>query len=68
MTSWFGGTTRNEHDSRLHQVLKRLVENNVTLNKAKCVVGVQEIKFLGHVISGISVDPSKVEAIRKLKP
>lgn len=64
------GSTREEHDSRLRQMLKRLEKNNVTLNKTKCVFGVQETKFLGHVISatGISIDPSKIDAIKKLEP
>ncbi|RLU18028.1 hypothetical protein DMN91_010270 [Ooceraea biroi] len=64
------GATREEHNIRLRQVLTRLQENNVTLNRAKCVFGVQEVKFLGHIVSanGISVDPGKINAISKLKP
>lgn len=41
----------------------------MTLNKAKYIFGVQGTKFLGHVISasGISIDPSKIDAITKLE-
>lgn len=63
-------STRAEHDSRLRKVLKRLQKKNITLNKEKCVFGVQEVKFLGHIINteGIKADPSKIDAIKKLKP
>ena len=35
------------------------------LNRAKCVFGVKEIKYVGHIFShgGLQVDPSKIEAI-----
>lgn len=38
------GDTEEQHDSRLTNVLDRLVQN-VTLNKAKCVFSVNEISF-----------------------
>ena len=56
------------HDERLHAVLKRLAEANVTLNLAKCEFSVTKVKVLGHVVSaeGISANPQKIEAIRNL--
>ena len=64
------GRDREEHDSRLHGVLKRLEAAGVTLNKAKCQFSCTKIVFLGHVIdaNGISPDPTKTEAIQKMKP
>ena len=58
------GETQNQHDCRLHAVLKRL-EESVTLNKSKCLFSVPSVKALGHVISaeGVSPDPDKVKAI-----
>ena len=40
----------------------------MTLNLAKCEFIVTKVKVLGHVVSaeGISADPQKTEAIRKL--
>ena len=59
------GETQNQHDRRLHAVLKRLEESNVTLNKSKCLFSIPSVKALGHVISaeGVSPDPDKVKAI-----
>ena len=59
------GKSQDQHDLRLHAVLKRLEESNVTLNKSKCLFSVPSVRGLGHVISaeGISPDPDKVKAI-----
>ena len=63
------GRDKNEHDSRLHAVMKRLEAAGVTLNKEKCQFSCTKIVFLGHVIdaNGISPDPHKTEAIRNMK-
>lgn len=62
------GRTLKEHDRRLRSVLKSLQEAGLTLNVKKCEVGLNRLTFFGHVFSseGISVDPAKVEAIKKL--
>ena len=59
------GSTRNQHDDRLRQVLERLGKAGITLNEDKCEFGVQETTFLGHVIDcrGIRADPEKTKAI-----
>ena len=61
------GCDQVQHDERLHAVLKRLAEANVTLNLVKCEFSVT-VKVLGHVVSaeGISADPQKIEAICNL--
>ena len=49
--------------------LCRLFEkNNLTLNRDKCVFGVQSIKFMGEIVSseGIAPDPEKITAIQNL--
>ena len=63
------GRDKNEHDSRLHAVMKRLEAAGVTLNKEKCQFSCTKIVFLGHVIdaNGISPDPHKTEAIQNMK-
>ncbi|XP_064470230.1 uncharacterized protein K02A2.6-like [Ornithodoros turicata] len=59
------GKTREEHDNRLHEVLKRLKEKGLTLNRKKCVFAQETITFLGHVINrdGVTPDQSKIAAI-----
>ena len=54
-----------EHDKRLTNVLNRLSQANITLNKAKCEFGVKSVKILGHIVSsaGITPHPSKIKAI-----
>lgn len=53
------------HDECLREVLRRLSDAGLTINIEKCIIGVQEIKFLGFVLSsnGISIDLDRVKAI-----
>ena len=46
-------------------MLQRCRDANMSLNKDKCVIKTQELKYLGHIISphGVNADPSKVAAI-----
>lgn len=62
------GSTREEHDSRLLKVLNIAKNKGLKFNKEKCKVGVTEIKFLGHILSGngISMDPDKISAVLKM--
>ncbi|XP_024172170.1 uncharacterized protein LOC112178219 [Rosa chinensis] len=57
--------TLEDHDQHLWIVLQLLREKELFAKFKKCEFWQREIKFLGHVISkdGISVDPSKVEAV-----
>lgn len=59
------GRTKEEHDYRLKEVLNRARDNGVKLNKNKCVFGVNEVRFLGHIFNstGISPDRDRVSAI-----
>ena len=63
------GQTRQEHDSNLRSVLKRAQIKGIKLNPEKCVIGVTEVPFFGHLITsnGLRPDPSKVKAIQKLQ-
>jgi hypothetical protein len=55
-----------EHKHHVRLVLQRLEENGLHLKASKCQFHQEEIAFLGYIISaqGISMDPSKVSAIR----
>jgi hypothetical protein len=59
-----------EHAKHLWIVLTRLREHQLYAKFSKCAFWLEEIQFLGHVLSakGIAVDPSKVKDILEWKP
>ncbi|XP_074270856.1 uncharacterized protein LOC141594763 [Silene latifolia] len=59
--------TKEEHEEHLRVVLQTLRENQLYAKLSKCEFWLEEVAFLGHVISkkGVSVDPSKIEAVTK---
>jgi hypothetical protein len=59
-----------EHAKHLRIVLTHLREHQLYAKFSKCVFWLEEIQFLGHVLSakGIAVDPSKVQDILEHKP
>ncbi|KAK7933984.1 hypothetical protein WMY93_004880 [Mugilogobius chulae] len=59
------GSTLQEHNERLNNVLQRIRENGLKLNRVKCQFGVQEITFLGDKLSvrGVEPDEKKIKAI-----
>ena len=59
------GTTKQEHDLRLRDVLPRIRVSGLKLNRNKCVFAIESLTFLGHTLSanGVKPDLSKVEAI-----
>ncbi len=62
------GSTIEEHDTRLEQVLQRAQERNLKLNKDKSQIRLKEISYIGHIFSheGVRPDPKKVQAITQL--
>jgi len=61
--------TEEEHEKHLRIVLETLRSNQLKAKFSKCHFWQSRVKFLGHIISesGISVDPSKIEAIQDWK-
>ena len=59
------GKSMEEHDDRLQQVLQRIEECGIKLNREKCTFRETSITFLGHVIDehGIRAHPDKVKAV-----
>jgi hypothetical protein len=59
-----------EHAQHLRIVLTRLREHQLYAKFSKCAFWLEEIQFLGHVLSarGIAADPSKVKDILGWKP
>ena len=60
------GTTREEHDKRVDEVMESIQRSGMTLNN-KCEFPMTGTKFLGFIIDKgrIHADPSKVAAISK---
>jgi hypothetical protein len=55
----------SDHDEHLRLVLQKLRDNQLYAKYSKCKFLIDEVSFLGHIISngGISVDPAKVKEI-----
>ena len=58
-----------EHDKVLHQVLTKLDESNLRLNKNKCEFRKTRLTFVGHTLTseGVEPDDEKVRAVREMK-
>jgi len=56
---------REEHADHLRVVLKILKDHQLYGKLSKCEFWLEEVQFLGHVISakGIAVDPTKIETV-----
>uniref|UniRef100_A0A8R7VF59 Reverse transcriptase domain-containing protein n=1 Tax=Triticum urartu TaxID=4572 RepID=A0A8R7VF59_TRIUA len=54
-----------EHIAHLQIVLQLLKEHQLFAKMSKCVFGVQQVEYLGHIITGegVSTDPAKVAAV-----
>ncbi|XP_027905778.1 uncharacterized protein LOC114165330 [Vigna unguiculata] len=59
--------TQEEHADHLRVVLKILRDHQLYGKLSKCEFWLEEVQFLGHVISakGIAVDPAKIETVLK---
>ncbi|KAL0536700.1 hypothetical protein IC582_025660 [Cucumis melo] len=57
--------TEAEHEEHLRMVLQTLRDNKLYAKFSKCEFWLQQVSFLGHVVSkaGVSVDPAKIEAV-----
>ncbi|KAJ3659377.1 hypothetical protein Zmor_011067 [Zophobas morio] len=64
------GTTQQDHDKTLKQVIERLDNHNLTINTKKCIFNTNKIDFFGYVFSskGIYPDPDKVKSVSNLEP
>ena len=62
------GSTIEEHDTNLRQVLERCQKINMKLNMSKCHFRVDSVKYVGHEITseGLKPDSEKVKAIKDM--
>ncbi|XP_058456797.1 uncharacterized protein LOC131434165 [Malaya genurostris] len=63
------GSTEQEHDEALRDVLDKCRDYNILLNESKCVYKLNEIDFLGHRFNqqGITPSQSKIDAIASFR-
>ena len=62
--------TETQHNKQLEACLRRCQEMGIALNPDKCKFLVQEVKYIGHIISseGIRPDPDKIKDILDMPP
>ena len=62
--------TKDEHVEHLRLVLQKLREHKLYAKRSKCEFWLEEVSFLGHVVSNgdIVVDPSKLKDVLNWKP
>src|ERR1700675_2586070 len=58
-----------DHVEHVDRVLQLLEEKQLYTKRSKCFFGVQEVEYLGHIVSheGVKVDPRKIKAIKEWK-
>ena len=63
------GRSKAEHDNTLREVLNRVRNAGLKLDKEKCHFNQTKLKFLGHIImdNGIEISSNKIDSILKLK-
>ncbi|CAB0004085.1 unnamed protein product [Nesidiocoris tenuis] len=59
-------STQEEHVQHLHLLFECLSQHHINVHVDKCVFGVSEVDFLGHLVSkdGIRPLPSRVEQVK----
>ena len=60
------GKSKQEHDQRLEQVLQRLLQSGIHLQKEKCSFCQKQVEYLGHCIDTTGIHPrdKKLQAIQ----
>ena len=63
------GSTMSIHNQRVKQVLDRCREITLKLNRSKCRIGMSEVNYVGHRITGDGLKPTeeRVKAIVDMK-
>jgi len=58
--------SRETHVEHLRSLLEIMQCNQLYASLTKCLFGVDQVEYLGHIISyqGVSTDPAKIEAPR----
>ena len=62
------GKTPEEHDQRLLKVLRTLVDAGLSLNREKCQFSINQLEFMGHLISHRGIGPTLTQVGAMLMP
>jgi hypothetical protein len=56
-----------ENVQHVDRVLQLLEEKQLYAKPSKCAIGVQEVEYLGHIVSheSVKVDPNKIKSMRQ---
>ena len=59
--------TVEEHEQHLREVLEKLRQNQLYAKFSKCEFWLEEVAFLGHILTaeGVAIDPTKIEAMKE---
>ena len=62
------GRNNEEHDARLQKFLKRVEKIGLKLNRKKCVVGANQVEYVGHLLtsSGLQPSPDRIKVLTEL--
>ena len=60
------GNSKEQHVEWLKAIFDHIGQSGLKLNAAKCVFGVNELTFLGHVVSanGVKPDPQNLKQLQ----
>jgi hypothetical protein len=60
-------STTEEHEQHLRIVLERLRQNRLYAKFSKCEFWLEEVAFLGHVLTaeGVAIDPAKIKVVKE---
>lgn len=60
-------TSKEEHEEHLRKLFQRLNDYGLIINPAKCVFGMEQVKFLGYLVTkeGTKPLPEKVQTIQE---
>ena len=63
------GRDMQEHDARLHNVMKRVSDYNLKLSPEKCQFRNDRVSYVGHVLTseGVKPDFEKVRAVQEME-
>ena len=61
--------TFSEHLEQLEEIFRRCQKANLQLNANKCNFGINEIDYLGYIVTpeGVKPDPKKIKAIQAME-